>query len=56
MCFPPNYNRGLKIDIDTLKLKETTKYLGLLLDSKLTWEDHIQELNKKMVKYTGILG
>ena len=53
-CFPPNYNRGLKIGINTLKFKETTKYLGLLLDSKLTWENHIQELNKKMVKYTGI--
>ena len=53
-CFPPNYNRGLKIGINTLKFKETTKYLGLLLDSKLTRENHIQELNKKMVKYTGI--
>ena len=52
--FPPNYNRGLKIGINTLTFKETTKYLGLLLDSKLTWENHIQELNKKMVKYTGI--
>ena len=53
-CFPPNYNRGLKIGINTLKFKETTTYLGLLLDSKLTWENHIQELKKKMVKYTGI--
>ena len=53
-CFPPNYNRGLKIGTNTLKFKETTKYLGLLLDSKLTWENHIQELNKKMVKHTGI--
>ena len=53
-CFPPNYNRGLKIGINTLKFKETTKYLGLLLNSKLTWENHIQELNKKPVKYTGI--
>ena len=51
-CFPPNYNRGLKIGINTLKFNETTKYLGLLLDSKLTCENHIQELNKKMVKYT----
>ena len=37
-----------------LKLKETTKYLDLLLDSKLAWENRIQELNKKLVKCTGI--
>ena len=53
-CFPPNYRRGLKIDTNTLKFKETAKYLVLLLDSKLTWENHIQELNKKLVKYTCI--
>ena len=53
-CFPQNYNRGLKIGTNTLKFKEATKYLGLLLDTKLTWENRIQELNKKLVKYTGI--
>ena len=37
-----------------LKYKENTRYLGLLLDHKLTWDSHIQELNKKLVKYTGI--
>ena len=52
--FPRNCNRGLKIGINTLKFKETTKYLGLLLDSKLILENHIQDLNKKLVKYTGI--
>ena len=53
-CFPPNYNRGLKIGTNTPKFKESTKYLGLLLDRKLTWENHIQDLNKKLVKYTSI--
>ena len=43
------------MDTNTLKFKETTKYLVLLLDSKLTWENHIQELNKKPEKYAGIL-
>ena len=37
-----------------LKFKETPKYLDLLLDSKLTWGNRIQELNKKLVKCTGI--
>ena len=38
-CFPPNYNRGLKIGTNTLKFKEITKYIGLLLNRKLTWEN-----------------
>ena len=37
-----------------LKYKENSRYLGLLLDHKLTLKSHIQELNKKLVKYTGI--
>ena len=36
-----------------LKYKETTKYLGLILDANLTWKSHIKELNKKLIKYTG---
>ena len=37
-----------------LKYKEHTNYLGLILDDKLTWKEHNNELNKKLVKYTGI--
>ena len=37
-----------------LKYKEHTNYLGLILDNKLTWKEHNDELNKKLVKYTGI--
>ena len=37
-----------------LKHKENTKYLGLLLDHELTWDFHVKELNKKLIKYTGI--
>ena len=39
---------------NVLKYKETTKYLGLILDANLTWKSHIKELNKKLIKYTGI--
>ena len=38
---------------NVLKYKENTRHLGLLLDHKLTWESHIKELNKKLIKYTG---
>ena len=53
-CLPVNFNRGLTMGTKVLKYKENTRYLGLLLDHKLTWDSHIQELNKKLVKYTGI--
>ena len=39
---------------NVLKYKETTKYLGLILDENLTWKSHIKELNQKLFKYTGI--
>ena len=42
------------MDTKVLKYKENTRYLCLLLDHKLTWYSHIQELNKMLVKYTGI--
>ena len=37
-----------------LKYKEHTNYLGLILDDKLTWKEHNDELNKDLVKYTDI--
>ena len=53
-CFPINFDKGLKIGSNLLKYKETTKYLGIILDGKLTWGSHIKELNQKLIKYTGI--
>ena len=40
---------------NVLKYKETTKYLGLILDGNLTWKSHMKELNQKLIKYTDIL-
>ena len=53
-CFPVNFDRGLKMGSNVLKYKETTKYLGLILDGNLTWKSHIKELNQKLIKYTGM--
>ena len=53
-CFPVNFDRGLKIGSNVLKYRETTKYIGLILDGNLTWESHIKELNKKLIQQTGI--
>ena len=42
------------MDRKMLKHKKNNRCLGLLMDHKLTWENHIKELNTKLVKYTGI--
>ena len=37
-----------------LQYREHTTYLGIILDDKLQWKEQLTELNKKIVKYTGI--
>ena len=49
-----NFNRGPTMGTNVLKYKENTRYLGLILDHKLTWETHIKELNTKLVQYADI--
>ena len=39
---------------NTLSYKESTTYLGLILDSKLTWDLQIKETKKKITKYCSI--
>ena len=51
---PVNFDRGLKMGQNMLRYKDSTIYLGLILDRSMTWESHIKELQKKIVKYTGI--
>ena len=51
---PYSYKSSLHVGRQEIKYKENTKYLGMILDDQLTWEKHITEVNKKIVKYTGI--
>ena len=51
---PSTYKEGLKIGDNTLSYKESTTYLGLILDSKLTWDLQIKETKKKITKYCSI--
>ena len=37
-----------------VKRSDSVKYLGLLIDEKLTWEKHIDELGSKIVQYASI--
>ena len=54
---PINFDRGLKMGQNVLRYKDSTiylGYLGLIPDRSMTRESHIKELQKKIVKYTGI--
>ena len=51
---PCTYNQGLFVGGHKLCYNEFTKYLGLIIDDQLTWKKHNTELNKKVIKYTGI--
>ena len=50
-------NRSLDIFINNEKLAESqsVKYLGVLINNKLSWKDHIQQTTLKMSKSIGIL-
>ena len=49
---------NLQINLNGAELKRSTcvKYLGLYIDSQLTWEQHILQLCKKILTTVGILG
>ena len=48
-------NITLKLDGKTLKEVETKKFLGLIFDSKLTWEIHIEYIKGKCLKAMNLL-
>ena len=45
-----NYNYNNRI----LKRENSVKYLGILIDEKLLWEEHIQYVSNKLIKYSSI--
>ena len=55
------YNKPVKQTI-TLKLhknaiseKDSVKYLGIMIDSTLTWQNHIDKISKKIARAIGLL-
>ena len=60
LFIPPSQkklNRNVELKLNNEKLKEVkeAKYLGVLIDSKLKWKSHIQNVNMKVAKGIGIL-
>ena len=49
-----NYT-NIIINGENLKEKSTTKYLGVLIDNKLKWKDHITHVTNKLSKGIGLL-
>ena len=44
----------IKIGSKTIKRENYVKYLGILVDSALTWKPHITQLSKKLFRSVGI--
>ena len=49
--------RKFKININNYSIKQVTemKYLGVILDNKLNWHNHIQYVCTKLAKAAGII-
>jgi len=50
-----NTDIEIKIGNNVLKQVSEAKFLGVLIDDKLTWEPHLKQLRKKLVSCTGSL-
>ena len=46
---------NLNINKNHIKQVGTFKYLGVYLDNKLSWQEHIETLNTKLAKFTGLV-
>ncbi len=46
----PNFLDNVNIGNVTIPIVPSTKYLGVILDANLNWEEHIEYLNKLLIK------
>jgi len=53
----PNVSDTFDLNLNGIKINRTheARFLGVLLDDKLTWSKHINSLKSKMARYLGIL-
>ncbi len=52
---PPLFSNSLKIEGQKIDQVKETKFLGVMVDSKLTWASHATYISKKISKGIGIL-
>ena len=52
---PLKYNVTIKIHKKAISEKKAIKYLGVLIDSTLSWKEHVSYLSKKLSRAVGIL-
>ena len=45
----------IMIDGEEIRRVKSVKYLGMIADDKLTWEQHVEFISSKMVRNIGIL-
>ena len=49
-----NFANEIKFGDLILKRENSAKYIGIILDEKLNWNEHVQYIKKKTVKFFGI--
>ena len=49
-----DYEFKLKINNNLIKRVNSIKYLGVLIDSKLSWSEHVDYLNLQLARYLGL--
>ena len=52
---PLKHNVTIKINNKAINEKESIKYLGVIVDSTLSWKQHIISLTKKIARTIGIM-
>ena len=55
MSFGNNYQNTLTVQNEAMPRNTCCKYLGVLIDSKLTYRDHINYVVNKLSKFCGVM-
>ena len=56
MVFPDSKTDDVRLTLNGIQIKKVTscRYLGVIIDNKLSWAEHIKHVYNKLVRYTSI--